>query len=420
MTGLVRAHRLSWGFGDQALVSLVSAAVSLQGAAQLPVRDFGLLATATAGYYLVLSAIRGTVSEVYVARLVHRGGRLTSAAAGQAQGAALQLSAVPAAGFVGLGLVLPDGGTVFVALGVALPILLLQDVRRAILVGSGETRRAAASSATAFAAQLAVGAALQLTGRVTAPALVLGWAVAVGLGALVIPVGRIRIRRAARTWLADGRAYWPRFLTETAVQGAAGQLPLLLIASIASTTVVAGLRAATLLLSPVVMLHQAVGQLVVAEAGRVRRDDLAGFCGRVQVLLLGAAAGWFAVVSVIPTRMLSAAVGDNLDLARQALPGMTVAAAALMASLAPSATLRVLGRFGTAVRIRLLTAPLAFTFPVLLAIAGAPISGIAWGSGAAAVVTLVVWDWCRRDALSAGRHRPSRFAEPVVPVGRAA
>lgn len=420
--GLVRVRRVSWGLVDQALVSLGSAAVSLQGASQLPVRDFGLLATAIACSYLALSVVRGTVSEVYVARLVHSGGSLPSGTAGLAQGAAIQLGGLAGCIFLVLGLLLPADGSVFLALAVTLPLLLMQDVRRALLIGVGRTRRSATSSAVAMVGQLAGGLALHLTHRVSGPALLLVWAAAVALSIAVVhlPAGRIRLHRAAREWLTAGKAYWPRFLTETAVQSVASQVPLLVLAALGAPAVVAGLRAATLLLSPVVLLHQAVGQLVVVEAGRVRRHRLGAFMLACQFGLFAVAAAWVCVVYLLPDSWMSMAIGANLGPAEQALPGMALLSGSLLMSLAPSATLRVIGRFVTAVRIRLVTAPMLLGIPILLAIVDAPINRTAGGFGAAAVLALVTWNFCAWNALTAGRHRPSTVAGLSMARGRPA
>ena len=99
---------------------------------------------------------------------------------------------------------------------------------------------------------------------------------------------------------------------------------------------------------------------------------------------------------------------------------MALLSGCYLMSLAPSATLRVLGQLNTAVRIRLLTAPLLLGIPVLLALADAPINRTAWGFGAAAMLALVAWNRCAWSAPTAGRHRPSTVAGLSMARGRAA
>lgn len=419
---MTRLRRLSWGVVDQVLVSLCGAVVSVQGALMLPVAQFGVLATVLAVFYLALAGSRALVAEVYTVRYAGDPARIPATAPGLAQQVVLRLSVVLSAVLVGVAvLALPAGSGrgVLITLAVVLPLLLAQDLRRAVLIAAARTRRSALSSGVMLAGQVLGGVVLQATGRGSAGTVLLVWGCGAALSILTVrtsPVGRRPSMRqppgGVRGWLVDGRAYWPRFLTEAVAQAGAGQLPLLLVAAVAGSTLVGGIRAAALVLCPVVVVHQAVAQMIVAEAARVRRALLARFSAVAQLGFLGLCAGWLAVVEVLPHRWLALLVGPNLTAALAALPGLAVFYAANLMITAPAATMRVTGHVQVSVTTRLLLAPLLIGLPTALALHGGSVGGVAAGFGAFGAVAVGVWNVVSRRVLAgdpaAARHRPSR------------
>lgn len=397
-----RLRRVSWGIVDQALVSLASALVTVQGAATLPAADFGVLATALAAFYLALSVVRGMVSEVYILRFA-AARAVPLDQPGGAQATTVLLALAMSLVLVATAMVNGDGSVrVLLALVVALPFLLLQDVRRAILVSSALTRRSAASSALVLVGQLVGGAALHVTHRETAPALLLVWASAAATGIMLVRIpgaDRVPIVTGSREWLRHSRPYWPPLLTEALSLNGASQVPIFLVAGLAGTGVVAGLRAAVLLLAPMTVLHQAVGQLIVAEAARVDRARLPRFSVFCQAAFLAAWILWVSVLLASPNWILAHVVGASLPSALVALPGMTAFAAANMLAAVPAATLRVTGGLGTAVATRLLLIPPLVGAPILLAAASASTGQIAGGFGAYGLCSLVVWNTVSRRSL---------------------
>jgi hypothetical protein len=280
------ARRLSWGLVDQAVVSLTAALVSVGGATLLPTVAFGRLATALAAYYLVLAPFRAVVGETYVVRYARAAPPGVSALVRTAA-VRLALAAGALLALVTLGFRDPAARGMLLALAVTVPALLLQDARRAVLVAAGRTRRSAASSAVVLAGQVAGTAALRGAGVVSAAALLLVWGAAAAVSLVAVRVADTApAGGGVRAWLAGGRRLWPRFLVEALTLSAASQLPLLLVAATGGAEVNAGIRAATLLLAPVSVLQQAVGQLVVAEATRVPARWLRRFAWRGEVLFL--------------------------------------------------------------------------------------------------------------------------------------
>jgi hypothetical protein len=397
---------------DQVIVSGSGAAVSIQGATLLPTADFGRLATALAGFYLLLAPLRAVVGEVYVVRFAHASPHVPAGFAGQAQAAAARMSLLAAAALGGgaaVGVRDPASRGVVVALAVAAPALLLQDVRRAILVAAARTRRSATASAIVLVGQLAGGAVLEASGSVSAPALLLVWGGSAAASALAVRVSADRVRGngGVRRWLAGGVQYWPRFLVEALAQSAASQLPLLLVAGIAGASVNAGIRAAALLVAPLTVLQQAVAQLVVAESARLPRAGLRSFAARGQLALLLASGGWLSAVTLIPGSLLTHVVGGNLSAARAALPGIAVFVAGSLLVVPPAAVLRTTGNVRTAMMIRLALAPLLVVLPVVLAVGARTAGPVAAGFGAFGVCSVLVWTVAGRTVLRRDKSEPS-------------
>jgi hypothetical protein len=403
-----RLGRVWWGLVDQAVVSLGVATVTVDGAASLPAADFGALATALAAFYLMQAVVRGLVSNVYILRFSAEP-TIPAGPAANAQSAALLLALAMSAVLAGAAAV-TGGGTLAgaaAALAVAAPFLLLQDLRRAILVSAGATRRSAAANALALAGQLTGALALHVTGHVTAPALFLVWgaAAALAVAAVQVPTGSPAHLAGLREWMASSRPYCPLLLTQELSLTGTNQVPLLVVAAISGVGVVGALRAAALLLTPMAVAHQAVGRLIVAEASRVDRSELLRFSVRCQAAFLVAWGAWLVLVAAVPARLLGRLLGENLAGALVALPGMAAFGAAAMLTIGPIAALMVSDRLVTSVVTRLALAPLLVGIPSLVAASGAGVGAIAGGFGAFGACSVVVtnladWVLLRRPAVA--------------------
>ena len=122
------ARRLGWGVADQGISSLSNFALGLFVARSFGASNFGAFTLAFITYTVVINAARGLATDPLLVRfsgdLIRRWRRATSAATGTA------LVVGVAAGVVCIvaGLLLPDPvGPAFVALGIGLPGLALQD-----------------------------------------------------------------------------------------------------------------------------------------------------------------------------------------------------------------------------------------------------------------------------------------------------
>jgi hypothetical protein len=399
VTDLVRGSRigrLGWSVVDQALVSLTGAAVTVQGAASLAPVEFGRLSAVLAGYYFLLTGLRAVVGEVYLVRFAGAPDRLPLGTPRWAQLTTLTLSGAVAAGLLGaVAAPLPASTRqILAALAIALPLLLWQEIRRAILLAAARPARSAASSALVLAGQGTGGLVLRLADRVSGPGLLLCWAAGAALAIGCVPVAdwrRVPGRAGAWRWLAEGRAYWPRFLCQDMSQGGASQAALLLVAGAAGTLVVAGVRTALLLLAPLIMLQQAAAYFAMAEATRVRPAGHWRFVVVCQAGAITAGAAWLAALALVPRSALGVLVGENLAAGLDALPGMALFAVGTLLLAAPVAALRGAGHVQAGMALGVALMPVLLAAPTLIAIRGGTAAEVAGAFGAFGVLSAVAW-----------------------------
>ncbi|MGC5566066.1 hypothetical protein ACPYPG_24910 [Streptomyces sp. FR-108] len=401
--------RLSWGLADQAASSMTNFAVGIYVARSLGLTAFGVFSLAWLTYGVVLNVARGLATDPLVVRFSGVPEDSWRAAAARSSGAALGVGAVLGAVclLVGLGL----GGRVgpaFVALGVVLPALLLQDAWRFAFFAAGAGRKA-------FLNDLVWGVALVpamvIAARVdTVAAFVLAWgvsaAVAAGYGCFQ---SGLRPRPArARGWLHEQRDLGYRYLVENVSLSGASQLRAYGLGVIVGVGAVGAVRGAELLLGPFLALLMGLSLVTVAEAARVLRrapDRLARFC-----LLLGggqaaAALLWGAALLLMPDRAGEFVLGGVWDSASQLIVPATLGVAGAGLGSGAAAGLRALAAARRSLRCQLF-ASACYVGGGLGGAALAGTVGSAWGVAAATLCASAVWWLQLRSALRERHHNP--------------
>ncbi|WP_030295164.1 hypothetical protein [Streptomyces katrae] len=318
-------------------------------------------------------------------------------------------SATVGAALVVVGLALPGaGGRAFLALGLVLPLVLVQDGLRYCFSALRKPERALAADALRLAC---VVAALLLQPEGASPGrLVLVWGVS-ALPALTLGLWLLRpyVRGAAvdlRPYLRRGHL-GQRFVVEFAVGNGSSQLAVLGLGLFATPLAVGALRGATTLFGPLNVLFNsanAFGPPVVGRAsgkrGVVRLTLLMG--GVLAVL----GAGWGAVLYALPARVGRQLLGDTWGAASALLPATGAQYAVMGLGTCALLTLRVLAPKAT------LSLQVVFSvLSVALLLGGYALGGV---TGAA-------WGLAAGSALKAAAAwlRVSRIPAPV-PVTTAA
>lgn len=223
-------------------------------------------------------------------------------------------------------------------------------------------------------------------------------------------------------WVRTNAALAFRFLGEFGVSTGASQFALYAIGAIAGLSTVGALRAAQIMLGPVMVLF--MGTVIAGVPATVRqlrrtpeRVNLSMM--RFSVALVAAAVTWGLAVMIIPDHLGESVMGPNWYLGRRVLPAVMFGATALAASAGAGIGLRALAAARRSLRARALAAILIVSGGVSGA-ALASTEGAAWGLALGWTLGLVPWWWeferGMKDAHpSSGVTAPKGTAEQILP-----
>ncbi|MEV4946710.1 hypothetical protein [Streptomyces sp. NPDC053755] len=302
---------------------------------------------------------------------------------------------------------LAGGGTgrAFLALGLVLPVVLVQDGLRYAFSALRQPHRALAADTLRLACAVP---ALVLQPQGASPArLVLVW----GLSALpAVLLGLALLRPRVRGLPGDPRRYLRkghlgrRFVVEYAVGNASSQLAVLGLGLFAAPLAVGALRGASTLFGPLNVLFTSVnafGPPLLGRAGSRRATvrAAAGLAGVLAVL----AAGWATALYALPAHLGRRLLGDTWDAAAALLPATGSQYAVMAAGTCALVTLRVLSPRAT------LSVQVVFSLLAVALMLGGYVvggaAGAAWGLAAGSALKAVA-AWSR-----VARTRPEPLAE---------
>jgi len=130
-----------WGLGDQVVSSATNFGVTLVAARTLSARDFGVFAILSTVYVLTNGVIRGLVSEPLLVGVSGAERSVWRPAAARAiVGASLLGVACGCVLLIGAALASSSDRAAIIALGVALPLLTIQDTARFAALAKGEPK----------------------------------------------------------------------------------------------------------------------------------------------------------------------------------------------------------------------------------------------------------------------------------------
>lgn len=254
---------------DQAVSGGTNLLFSVAAARALSPQGFGIIGVVSLVYLITVSALRALIAEPLLIAEDEDGDGAASSA--------WVLGIWAGAGIAVTGLLVgQDLGRALLALGVAFPLLAIQDVARYISYHRQQPRAALASDIIWLA--VFVGAAVVLEARATpTPAtMVATWAGAgATAGAAVILTGRVGRRRPRLTWLRTSWARSWRYLGSFAATFGAAYSSSLVLGATAGTTAVGELRGAQLLFSPLTMAYAAASNVLTVRIARTKRDHAA-------------------------------------------------------------------------------------------------------------------------------------------------
>jgi O-antigen/teichoic acid export membrane protein len=384
------ATRASWNLIDQIISSASNFALSILIARSVDSETFGAFAisftlfsflvgiTRAIGRYPLIISFGGSSKEEYR--------RATQSATGAICSFGLAAGLLTALVGHGLG---GHEGAALVAMGLILPLVLLQDGWRGALIGAGRPAAAALNDTIWTVSQFALVGWLLATGKPSASTLVFIWGLTGGLASVfgIVQTGAVPRLQDTRRWLI---VHWNQcrfLLAEWVIALGAVQTSLLLVATSGSVSDIGALRAAQVLLGPLNLVAGSAFDFLISELARrpnLRPRELMRPAVHTSTALALLCLGWGAVLLALPSSVGSQLLGDTWPSTRVVLPASILWACGIVLSTGPSVVLRILGRARVSFEISAITAPLL----IVLGLIGLHLDGAA---GAAAGFALATW-----------------------------
>jgi O-antigen/teichoic acid export membrane protein len=402
--------RLGWGVADQAVSSLSNFAVGLFVARTFGAVSFGAFTLAYVTYSVVINAARGVGTDPLLVRYSGAGVEPWRRASSAATATALGVGVAAGVLSVLAGLVLPAPvGPVFVALGVGLPGLMLQDSWRFAFFTGGRPASALVNDVVWSVLLLValIGLSLSGVGGVVGCMLAFGGTAWLAAGFGAVQARALPAPGLIRSWLREHRRLSLRYLVENVSISGATQLRSVVLGAVASLAAVGYVRSAELLMGPFLVVLMGVAQVAVPEASLVFHRSsrrLAGFClvlGGAQAV---AALGWgVTLMLVLPRGPGRALLQDLWTPTSRLLPAVMLTVMAACFSTAATSGLRAMGVAWRSLRAQLIAAAAAVTGGAAGAVLGGAV-GACWGATAANTLGALVW-WYHLRAALADHHR---------------
>jgi O-antigen/teichoic acid export membrane protein len=399
------SRRLSWGVADQAMSSVSNFAVNIYIARTLGAVQYGAFALAYVTYGFALNASRGLATDPLVVRFSGTNPLTWRRAVANCTGTAVVVGLVAGAGVLAAATLLGGAARLaFLALGLTLPALMLQDSWRFSFFALGRGGQAFLNDAIWTVALLPALALLRVAGHANVFWFVFAWGAAAAVAAAVGPLQARAVPKLPGLWkwISQNRDLGPRYLAEGTVNTASIQLRNYGIGLILGLAAVGYVQAAGTLMGPFMVIFFGLGLVLVPEAARVLRRSprhLALFCALVSAGLVLLALAWGVVLLVALPNGLGHLMLGSLWLPTYplVLPS-TIIIMGACASTGPGVGLHALAAARRSLRAMVITSALTVVFGLVGAAAGGA-DGALWGTAVVSWIAALLYWWQLRTAL---------------------
>lgn len=318
--GAVRlaAQRFGWGMADQAMCSISNAAVSFYIARELGATKFGAFSLAYVTYAFALTASRGLATDPMLVRF--SGTNLTTwrRVTAQTTGTALMTGLITGSCALVAAVILHgEPRLAFLALGLTLPSLLLQDSWRYSFFALGRGSQAFLNDTIWTLTLVPPLLILRVMHSNSVFWLMAAWGIAATVAACIGPLqARVLPRPSlAWTWESKHRDLGFRYMMENTANSGAGQLRIYGLGALAGLAAVGYVQAAGLLMGPFQVIFFGMSLVTVPEAARILRHSprhLWLYCVAVGTGLAILALAWGGLVLVALPRGLGVVLLKSL------------------------------------------------------------------------------------------------------------
>ena len=302
------SRRLGWGLADQVVSSLTNYAVGIYVVHALGAVQFGAFSLAYVTYAFALNASRGLATDPLMVRFSGTDLPTWRRAVTDCTGTAAVMGLVTGACVVAAAGVLSGVvGSAFLALGLTLPGLLLQDSWRYSFFALGRGSRAFVNDTFWALTLIPALVVLRATHHADVFWVVFAWGITATIAAAVGPIqARVIPRLAgARRWVSQHRDLGPRYLAEGTSQSASVQLRAYSIGLVLGLAALGSVQAAATLFGPITILFLGMSLVAIPEAARVLRRSprhLPLFCAGITGALSVAGLAWGIILLVVVPR----------------------------------------------------------------------------------------------------------------------
>jgi O-antigen/teichoic acid export membrane protein len=440
LTGLTRFRgriaRLGWGVADQAVSSVTNFALVFLVAHSLGAGSFGAFSLAYTTYGFALSLSRSLAS--YPLQVRYSGVELPRwrRAVSHSSGAAL-VTGIGTGALAMLAAMLFHGSirAAFVALGLTLPGLLLQDSWRYAFFVLGRGSQAFLNDFVWALAQLPAMVVLRATGNHDVFWYVMAWGGAAVVAAAFGPFQARVVPRAtnAAAWLFLHRDLASRYAVSNLVSSGSIQLRASGVGAILGLSVVGYVQAANTLMGPFMIIFFGIGLVTIPEGVKILQrtpERLPRYCVLVGACLAGAALLWGTLLLVaLPHGLGQLALGSIWRPTYPLVPLQILGVMGQALAAGGGSGLGALGAAGRSLRANIIGALSALVCALagsyLLGATGAMLGGVASGW----ILAVASWWQLRRAfaeagiqfmgrprgrGLSSGRHRQAGVSSGVA------
>ena len=398
-------RRLGWGVADQAVSSLTNFALNIYIVRHLGAVQYGAFALAYVTYGFALQASRGLATDPLLVRYSGKDISTWRRAVSSAAGTATTVGLV-GGGFVLVMAALLSGPTrmAFLALGVTLPLLMLQDSWRFAFFALGRGGQAFLNDSV-WAVSLIIGLVyLRSAGLSSVFWYVFAWGAAAGVGAAV---GLLQARvipkvSGTREWLSRQRDLGFRYLVEGASYSAASLVRNYGVGLILGLTALGYIQAANTLMGPFQVILYGLALATLPEAIRILHRSprhMMLFCVLCSVGLTLVALAWGVTLLVaLPRGLGQWLLGPIWRPTYELVLPTTFFMMGGCVSAGAATYMRALGAARRSVRAAIFTSISFLVGSLVGAIAGGVVGAVLGAAAASFLGSLAYW-WQLRAAL---------------------
>ena len=413
------SRRLTWGVADQAMSSISNFAVNIYIARTLGAVQYGAFALAYVTYGFALNASRGLGTDPLLVRFsatpLPTWRRAVTSCTGTATVVGLTIGAcVLAAGALLHG----TTGMAFLALGLTLPGLLLQDSWRFSFFALGRGSQAFLNDTIWTVALLPALLLLRRTGHADVFWCVFAWGAAATVAAAAGPLqARVQPRLSGGwEWVWRHRDLGLRYFAEGTANSGQNQARNYGIGLILGLAALGYVQAASTLMGPFMVIFFGMGLVLLPEAARILRRS-----PRLLPLFCACAGGGLALLGLTWGVVLLVALPRGLghlmlgSLWRPTYPLVLPSTIAVMGGCVQAGAgvgLHALGAARRSVRAMIPSAALYVVCSLAGAVAGGAFGAI-WGAAVAQWMGALLFWWHLRKELRARQSAPVRLGEVI-------